>query len=67
MPNFPAFFSHPPLEDGYDIRHDQYPAPELPFDPDLGGAELNEVRILRSYQASMNATWQVFQRLYNVP
>lgn len=54
-------------DEGLRFLRDQYPVPELPFDPDLVRAELNEVRILQSCQARMNATWRVFHRLFNVP
>ncbi|MBW2075843.1 MAG: DUF4062 domain-containing protein [Deltaproteobacteria bacterium] len=52
-------------DEGLRFLLDRYPAPELPFDPDLVRAELEQVRILRSYQARMNATWRVFQRLFH--
>jgi len=54
-------------DEGLRFLRDSYPPAELPFDPGLVRAELDEVRNLRSYQARMNATWQVFQRLFHVP
>jgi hypothetical protein len=54
-------------DEGLRFLLDRYPAPELPFDPDLVRAELGEIRVLQSYQVRMNATWQVFQRLFHVP
>ena len=53
--------------EGLKFLLDRYPPPELPFDPDLIRAELDRIPAIQSYQARMNATWRVFQRLFNVP
>jgi hypothetical protein len=54
-------------DEGLRFLLDRYPPPELPFDPDLVRAELAEIRTLQSYHARINATYQVFQRLFHVP
>ncbi len=54
-------------DEGLKFLLDRYPAPKLPFDPDLVRAELAEIRTLQSYQARINATYRVFQRLFHFP
>lgn len=54
-------------DEGLRFLLDLYPKPMLPFDRDLVRHELVQIRTLQSYQARINATYRVFQRLFHVP
>lgn len=54
-------------DDGIRFLLDRFPAPSLPFDRDLIKAGLSQARALASYEAQLNATWHVFQRLFHAP
>jgi hypothetical protein len=54
-------------DEGLRFLLDRYPPPSLLFDPELVRAELNDVGQLPSYEARLNGTWRVFQRLFHVP
>jgi hypothetical protein len=58
---------HDDKKHGMRLLLDDYPSTIAPFDPDRANEELSLVGSLASYDAQLNATWQVFRRLFAAP